>query len=404
MKTMHTTYQIRARLTRGKHRRLDSAFGACARLYNAALENWRTAYKTTRYWRGRANAVSPTLYDQNRELTGVRADDPTYGAMSVQVGRGALLRLDRARNAFFARVKKGERKVGFPRFKAARRWNSIEIPQPTAGMIKADGRGGYAVRIKGLPALKIKPKRELPDPKTLKTIVIKRTQTGVTVNLIYAVEFEPLPATGKIAGVDMGVTTRFALSNGANYPRAQVSDHAELQRRIARCKLGSNNQRKLYSQLARAKHRDALRRRNETHRITTEIIRDHDLTAIENLQPKRMTSSAAGTVEKPGRGVSAKRGLNRSIQEQAWGMARAQLEYKAARYGRELIAVNPRHTSQTCSVCGTVDAQARRGKQYACGRCGARMDADTNAARVILARGLRMNAGGESPRGESRER
>ena len=83
MVAVHTTYQVRARLTRGKHRRLDSAFSACARLYNAALENWQSAYKTTRYWRGQAGAVSPTLYDQTRELTGVRADDPTYSAMSV---------------------------------------------------------------------------------------------------------------------------------------------------------------------------------------------------------------------------------------------------------------------------------------------------------------------------------
>ena len=403
MVAVHTTYQVRARLTRGKHRRLDSAFSACARLYNAALENWQSAYKTTRYWRGQAGAVSPTLYDQTRELTGVRADDPTYSAMSVQVERGALRRLDRARNAFFARVKRGDTKAGFPRFKAARRWNSIEIPQPTAGMVKAQGRGGYAVKVKGLPTLKIKPKRELPDPKTLKRIVIKRTPKGVIVNLTYKVEKETLPSTGRIAGVDMGVTTRFALSDWTNYERARMDDHAELQRRISRCVRGSSNQRKLYAQLARAKHRDSLRRRNETHRATTEIIRNHDFIAIENLHVGAMTSSASGTVEKPGRGVSAKRGLNRSVREQAWGMARTQLEYKAARYGRELTVVNPRHTSQTCSFCGTVDASARRGKRYACGRCGLKMDADTNAARVILARGLRMNAGGDSPRGESRK-
>ena len=231
----HTTIQVKAQLTRGKHRRLDSACGACARICNAALENWQSAYKTTRCWRGQADAVSPTLYDQMREMTGVRADDSTYGAMSVQVGRGALRGVDRARNAFFGRVKRGET-PGFPKYKAARRWDSIEIPQPTAGMVKADGRGGYAVRIKGLPTLKIKPKRELPDSKALKTVVMKRTPKGVTVNLTCETETESLPTTGRVAGVDMGVTTRFALSDGTNYPRAQVDNHAELQRRISRCR------------------------------------------------------------------------------------------------------------------------------------------------------------------------
>ena len=87
--TTHTTYQVRARaLTRGKHRRLDAAFAVCARLYNAALENWRTAYKTTSYWRGDENAVSPTMFDQMGELAGIRKDDPTYASLSVEVERG----------------------------------------------------------------------------------------------------------------------------------------------------------------------------------------------------------------------------------------------------------------------------------------------------------------------------
>ena len=63
--------------------------------------------------------------------------------MSAQVGRGVLRRLDLARSGFFARVKAGET-PGFPKFEAARRWDSIEIPQPTAGMVKADGRGEWA--------------------------------------------------------------------------------------------------------------------------------------------------------------------------------------------------------------------------------------------------------------------
>ena len=381
-------------MTAGKHRRLDAAFGSCARLYNAALESWQSAYKSTRYWRGKENAVSPNLYDQMREYTDIRADDPTYGDMSVQIGRGVLMRLDRARNAFFRRAKAGG-KPGFPKYKSARRWDSIEINQTTPSMV-ANEKGNLVVKVKGLPILKIKPKRELPDSKRLKRIVIKRTPRGVYVSLTYAVESEPLPKTGKVAGVDMGVTTRFALSNGVSYARAESGDFSDLQRRAARARRGSNNRRKLYARLARARHKDAVRRRNELHRITTEIIRSNDFIAIENLNVGAMSKSASGTVEEPGRGVSAKRGLNRAILEQAWGTARAQLEYKAARRGRELTAVDARHTSQTCSVCGLVDAQARRGKRYACARCGNEMDADTNAARVILARGLAMKAGGNT--------
>ena len=93
--------------------------------------------------RGRENAVSLTLYDQLRELAGVRADAPTCASMSAQVGRGVLRRLDLARIGFFERIKAGET-PGFQKFEAARRWDSIEIPQPTAGMVKVDGRGEWA--------------------------------------------------------------------------------------------------------------------------------------------------------------------------------------------------------------------------------------------------------------------
>lgn len=396
MQTVHATYQVRLSLTRGKHRRLDGAFGACARLYNAALENWQTAYRTTSYWRGKDGAESPTAYDQMKELTDIRKDDPTYGDMSVQIGRGVLLRLDRARNAFFRRVKNNA-KAGYPKYKSSRRWRSIEIDAPTAGMV-ANKRGKTVLKVRGLPIMPIRSTRELPDSKRLKRIAIKRTANGVYASLTYAVEKESLPKTGKAAGVDMGISTRMSLSNGLKCERRKTPDYSELQRRIANCKRGSGNQRKLYKRLAKARRRDAVRNRSELHRITTEIIRSNDFIAIEDLSVSAMMRSASGTVEKPGRGVSSKRGLNREIQSQAWGAARTQLEYKAAWYGREIVAVNPAWTSQTCSVCGQVDAEARRGKRYSCARCGNRMDADMNAARVILARGLKQSNAGGNPR------
>ena len=85
MRTVHATYQERAHLRRGGHRRLDTAFRECARLYNAALEHWQSAWK---------HGDSVTLYEQHRELTAVRADDPYWGRVSVKVGRGVLRRLD----------------------------------------------------------------------------------------------------------------------------------------------------------------------------------------------------------------------------------------------------------------------------------------------------------------------
>ena len=122
----------------------------------------------------------------------------------------------------------------------------------------------------------------------------------------------------------------------------------------------------------------------------------------EDLVIKNMTRSAKGTMEEPGKNVSAKSGLNRSINDQTWGMILTQLAYKAEWAGREFVKVDPKRTSQTCSVCGVVDGTHRTGKDYDCSGCGLQLDADINAARVILQRGLA--AGNTPPASERRDK
>ena len=106
-----------------------------------------------------------------------------------------------------------------------------------------------------------------------------------------------------------------------------------------------------------------------------------------------MTRSAKGTVEEPGRNVKAKSGLNRAILNVAPFQFRAQLEYKILSTGGEIISVDPKFTSQTCNVCGVVDAKSRRSQdKFKCTSCGYEENADINAARVILARGLNLGS------------
>ena len=388
MATAHVIYQERAYLRRNGHRCLDEAFRECARLYNAALEHWQTAWK---------HGHSVSLYEQYRELTDIRHDDAYWSGLSIGIGRGVLRRLDRARQAFYRRCKSGEQ-PGYPRFRSGRRWKTIEIAQPTAAMV-TNRRGKWVVKVKGLPILVIKPQRELPDSAHLKTLTITRKPRGVYVGLGYEVEKEALPKTGRSVGLDMGVRSRIARSDGSFVERSSVSmDKVTiLQRRIARCKRGSGSQRKLYRQLARLRHRESVRNRNECHRITTEIVRKHDFIAVEDLRIDGMTRSARGTAEKPGRNVAAKSGLNRSITEQSWGIIISQLDYKTQWYGREFVKVDPKHTSQTCSGCGVVASENRQDKIYNCGSCGLRIDADTNAAVNILRRGLSAAGVGMSP-------
>ena len=213
-------------------------------------------------------------------------------------------------------------------------------------------RGKWVVKVKGLPILVIKPRRDLPDSTKLKTLSITRKPTGVYVSLGYEVEKEALPKTDRIVGLDMGVLSRIALSDGSfvKCRRAESDRVAAIQRRIARCRRGSDNQRKLCLQLARLRHRESVRNRNECHRITTEFVRNHDFIAVEDLRIGDMTRSARGTAERPGRNVAVKSRLNRSIAEQSWGIIAAQLQYKTQWYGREFVKVDSKRRFHKCGL------------------------------------------------------
>ena len=97
-------------------------------------------------------------------------------------------------------------------------------------------------------------------------------------------------------------------------------------------------------------------------------------------------------------GAAAKTGLNKSILDAGWETFIAMLTYKAEDAGRELIAVNPRHTSQTCSRCGLLDSQSRHGTRFRCARCGHDDHADVNAAVNILRAGQALRLEREANR------
>lgn len=312
----------------------------------------------------------------------------------MQIGRGVLTRLDRARQSFYKRALNGET-PGFPRFKSASRWNTIELAEPTTAMVKQQGRG-HIVRIKGLPTLRLKKGLELPTATNLKTITITKRGRRLCVNLAYAVDRVEFRLSNRTVGLDMGVSDRITLSTGEHISRRNKPNPKlkRAQQRMSRCRKNSRRWKQRRAVLSNLQDRERIRNRNECHRITTDLVRRYGLIAIEDLNIGNMIASAKGTVEEPGKSVRQKSGLNRSINEQTWGIIKQQLIYKAAWAGRELVVVDPKHTSQICSGCGVVDRKARIGKRYECSACELLMDADVNAAINILHRGL---AGGNFP-------
>ena len=481
MVTAHTTHQLRGYCTKAGYAQLDAVLRDCARLYNAGLQEWRDAYTVHAGYvhavdldtgkrkmskdgsgylfhplRVRREEGNPpvNLYSQYRELTAIRKADPDgWGSLDIGISRGVLKRLDLARNAFYRRVKAGE-KPGYPRFKAFHRWKCIDMARVAPGMVK-----GNKVIVKGMPVIRVKPNRPLPSSGALKSLMLVRRGRRLDVNLTYEVEKEPLPSTPSSVGIDMGISDRMMLSSGqimvaggdipaagllpaeipasgapiapivaegvspgvvespcsnrslrwrcrvspgvvesptSSMPRRTIDREtlAKMQRRLSRCQKGSGEWKRRSSILSNFQGRERVRNRNECHRMTTAIVREYGHIAVEKLSIGNMTRSAAGTVEEPGTNVNAKSGLNRESLTQTWGLMRQQLAYKAIWAGRRYVEVDPRYTSQTCNSCGMIDRENRKGKVFRCVACGFTLDADVNAARNILRKSL---AGGNSP-------
>lgn len=197
-----------------------------------------------------------------------------------------------------------------------------------------------------------------------------------------------------MAGIDLGVVALVAISDGellAN-PRHLDRSAAKLtraQQALARKRRGSKRRRKAHERVAAVYRKVRDQRRDLHHKAALELVRRYDLICHEALTPAAMSRSARGTVDQPGRNVAAKAGLNRSILDAGWGQFLAILADKAACAGRQLIAVDPRHTSVMCARCGHVDQASRVGQAvFRCTGCGHEAHADVNAACNVLRLGL----------------
>ncbi len=206
---------------------------------------------------------------------------------------------------------------------------------------------------------------------------------------------------GSSIGIDRGVAKTVALSNEENYSLPEKIKFLEkrisvLQKRLRLKKKFTENWKKLKRKIAKLHQKIARIRHNWLHKISTRIAKNHSYVVLEDLKTKNMSKSASGTVEKPGKNVAAKSGLNRSILRQGWHKLEVFLSYKCDWYGSYLELVSPHYTSQECSNCGHICKENRISQElFCCQNCGYEENADINSAKVILTRGRRGSACGD---------
>ena len=132
---------------------------------------------------------------------------------------------------------------------------------------------------------------------------------------------------------------------------------------------------------------------------SNDLAKNHGLVVFEKLRTRSMTATAHGTLEHPGKNVAAKAGMNRSFLSKAPAALLERTSYKAALHGHQVIEVPAKDTSITCSApgCRHVDPGSRHGRSFCCALCGHEEDADTNAAKNIRERGIKLALAGRTP-------
>jgi putative transposase len=381
--------------TARQHVALALCVEAHRELYNAALQERRDAWshsKTRVYYRS-----------QSAQLTEIRSVRPDVAVWSFSSQQATLRRLNRAFAGFFRRVKTAKPGVrpGYPRFKGKARFDSVEWPK--------DGDGARwlpeqrRVYLQGIGQVKVRLHRQVVG--RVKTIQIKRQgRRWMLVLSCDDVPTNPLPATGRQAGVDVGVVSFATTSDGAHVdnPRwARVASDrlTAAQQRLQHSKRGSRNRDRKRETVAARHRKIANQRKDFHHKYARTLVERYDLLVVEDLQIANMLRRAKPVhdPDQPGaflsNGARAKSGLSRSISDAGWGRFISILCAKAEEAGRIWIEVDPRHTSDRCEACGHAAPENRLTQAaFECQRCSHRAQADQMAARNILRAGLALHA------------
>lgn len=356
---MIRSYKYRIYPASSQIEKLDEMLLCFCRLYNAALESRIDAYRKA--------GVTISCNQQAADLKEIRAFDEQYRQFSHTAKQKVLKRLDKAYKAFFSRVKRGQ-KAGFPRFKASARFHTAEFTYGDGLRLQ-----GNRLRIVGIPAgIKVLWHRDLPEGAKLKAATISRRNGKWFVSLQFECN-DILPIVpDSVVGIDLGLSSFIATSEGQTLALPQFTkDNARQLRKAQRClarrKKGGKGWKAAKAKVQKVHRRVAGEREKFIQSTSKRLVAQYDGIVLEDLNVKGLA-----------RGMLAK-----SVHNAAWSKFVHCLSYKAENAGKTIEFVNPAHTSQTCSACGSIQPKTLAERIHRCD-CGCVLNRDVNAAVNIL--------------------
>jgi putative transposase len=365
--------KIRLYPDRAQERELEATLETCRLVYNSLVNDRKFQYDTAK--------VSVGRYTQQAYLPKWKNSHPELKVVYSQVLQDVVHRVDLAFKAFFDRVEQGET-PGFPRLKGEGQYDSITFTQNDSFKV-----GDSTIRLAKIGQVKAKLHRKPWGE--LKTCTVRRINGKWFACICQEVEAELLPPSEEAVGIDVGLKTFAALSNGEfienpRFFRKEEKALAKAQRKLSKQKRGSKERKKARKVVSRIHERIRNRRHDFVHQTARRLVNRFGVIAVEKLNVKGMVTPI----------TPKNHCLAKSISDASWSQFRSVLTSKAENAGRKVLAVNPAYTSQDCSGCGYrpdgLDGRTKKklsDRWHLCPMCGLSVDRDTNAAINILAVG-----------------